>query len=486
MFSTLRKLHSHVNEPNIYIYGRNILLMITFFISQIPGGGMMTDKIADMREDALKIFSSAIAAVDPENAVNSFLLRNGDILKAGGKTYDLSMISRIFVVGAGKASAPMAKAVETILGDRINKGIIVVKYGYGLSLNRIDLIEAGHPVPDENGLAGARKIAGLLVSCTENDLVISLISGGGSALLPLPAQGISLADKKKVTDGLLKCGADIHELNTVRKHLSISKGGGLAKTAYPATVINLMLSDVIGDDMDVIASGPFVPDSSTYIDTINIIDKYGIRHEMPATVISRLSEGAEGSIPETPKSGDPIFERVTNTIIGSNILACKAAREEASSAGYNSVILSSMSEGDTTEIARAHIAIARETLLLDNPAKPPACIISGGETTIIVKGSGMGGRNQEFALVAAKEISGMDKNIVVLSGGTDGTDGPTDAAGGVVDTGTAARGNEKGLNIDTYLDSNDSYNYLKQTGDLLITGPTRTNVMDVRILLVDN
>jgi hydroxypyruvate reductase len=380
----------------------------------------------------------------------------------------------------------MATAVETILGNRINKGIIVVKYGHGLPLYRIDLIEAGHPVPDENGFAGAQKIAGLLAACTENDLVISLISGGGSALLPLPAQGISLADKKKVTDELLKCGADIHELNKVRKHLSISKGGGLAKTAYPATVINLMLSDVIGDDMDVIASGPFVPDSSTYIDAMNIIDKYGIRHEIPATVISRLSEGAQGSIPETPKSGDLIFERVMNIIIGSNILACKAAQEEASSASYNSVILSSMIEGDTTEISKAHIAIAREILLSGNPTKPPACIISGGETTVIVKGGGMGGRNQEFALVAAKEIVGMDKNIVVLCGGTDGTDGPTDAAGGIVDTKTVSRGKEKGLDVEAYLDANDSYNYLKQTSDLLVTGPTRTNVMDVRILLVDN
>ncbi len=447
---------------------------------------MMADKIAGMRKDAVKIFRSAIAAVDPENAVGSFLSRNGDNLNAGGKTYDLNMFSRIFVVGAGKASAPMAKAVETILGDRINKGIIVVKYGHGLPLNRIDLIEAGHPVPDDNGLAGAKRIAGLLAACTEKDLVISLISGGGSALLPLPARGISLEDKKRATDGLLKCGADIHELNTVRKHLSVSKGGGLAKTAYPATVINLMLSDVIGDDMDVIASGPFVPDSSTYTDSINIIDKYGMRHKMPATVMSRLSEGAGGSIPETPKSGDPIFERVMNKTIGSNILACRAAREEASSAGYNSVIVSSMSEGDTTEVAKAHVATARDILLSGNPAKPPACIISGGETTVIVKGSGTGGRNQEFALAAAKEICGMDKNIVVLSGGTDGTDGPTDAAGGIVDTETVARGKEKGLNIDMYLDSNDSYNYLKQTGDLLITGPTRTNVMDVRILLVDN
>ena len=470
-----------------YIFMEMItFLMITFLFKENLGGSRMQEKTTGMREDAFKIFKAAVAAVDPENAVKSFLLHNDDTLKAGGKIYDLSKFSRIVVVGAGKATAPMAKAVEELLGDKIYSGIVVVKYGHGLPLNRIDLIEAGHPVPDKNGLAGAKKIAGLLAVCSENDLVISLISGGGSALLPLPAPGISLADKKRATKELLKCGADIHELNTVRKHLSISKGGGLAKTAYPATVINLMLSDVIGDDMDVIASGPFVPDRSSFKDAVGIINKYEIRDMLPDSIIERLKAGSEGSLQETPKYGDPIFERVTNIIIGSNILACTAAQKEASSIGYHSIILSSMIQGDTTVIAKAHITIAREILISGNPANLPACIISGGETTVVVKGDGMGGRNQEFALVAAKEIDGTDKNIVVLSGGTDGTDGPTDAAGGIVDAKTVTRGKEMGLNIDNYLASNDSYNFLKQTGDLLITGPTRTNVMDVRILLINN
>ncbi len=446
----------------------------------------MPDKTSNMRDDAIKILKAAIAAVDPENAVKSFLSFSNNTLSAGDEKYNLNEYHRVVVVGAGKASAPMAKAVESILGDRINKGTVVIKYGYGMLLDRIELIEAGHPVPDENGLAGTQKIADLLDACTENDLIISLISGGGSSLLPMPAQRISLAEKRKVTDEMLKCGADIHEINTVRKHLSSSKGGGLARIAYPATVINLMLSDVIGDDMDVIASGPFVPDSSSFNDALGIINKYELWDRLPVSVIERLKAGSEGRIPETPKEGDPIFEKITNIIIGSNLMACNAAKKEAESTGYHTIILSSAIEGDTTEVAQAHITIARQIILSGNSASLPACIISGGETTVKIKGSGKGGRNQEFALVSAKEIAGMDKNIIVLSGGTDGSDGPTDAAGGIVDTKTAARGKAKGLDIDTYLADNDSYNFLKQTGDLLVTGPTRTNVMDVRILLISN
>lgn len=460
--------------------------MVTFTLSQILGGGSMPDNTSSMRDDALKIFKAAVAAVDPGNAVKSFLSFSNNTLNAGGIKYDLNKYGRVVIVGAGKASAPMAKAVESILGERINEGIVVVKYGYGIPLDKIELIEAGHPVPDENGMAGTQKIAGVLEACTENDFVISLISGGGSALLPMPAQGISLADKKKVTDELLKCGADIHEVNTIRKHLSSSKGGGLAKIAYPATVINLMLSDVIGDDMDVIASGPFVPDKSSFKDSMRIINKYAIQDKLPGSIMERLKAGSEGNIQETPKVEDPIFERIKNIIIGSNLLACTAAKKKASSMGYHTIFLSSAIDGDTTEIAQAHITIARQILLSGNPASLPACIISGGETTVKIKGGGKGGRNQEFALVSAKEIAGMDKNIVVLSGGTDGSDGPTDAAGGIVDTRTVARGKAKGLDIDAYLASNDSYNFLKQTGDLLVTGPTRTNVMDVKILLIDN
>jgi hydroxypyruvate reductase len=446
----------------------------------------MPDNISSMRDDALKIFTAAVAAVDPENAVKSFLTLSNNILSAGDKKYNLNEYHRVVVVGAGKASAPMAKAVESILGDRINKGTVVIKYGYGMPLDKIEIIEAGHPMPDENGMAGTQKIAGLLQDCNENDLVISLISGGGSALLPMPARGISLEDKTKVTDELLKCGVDIHEINTVRKHLSSSKGGGLARIAFPATVINLMLSDVIGDDMDVIASGPFVPDRSSFRDAMGIINKYELWDRLPVSVIERIKVGSEGSIRENPKEGDPIFEKITNIIIGSNLMACTEAKKEASSLGYHTMLLSSSIDGDTTEVAQAHITIARHILLSGNPAGLPACIISGGETTVKIKGNGKGGRNQEFALISANEIAGMDKNIVVLSGGTDGSDGPTDAAGGIVDTKTVARGKEKGLDIDTYLADNDSYNFLKQTGDLLVTGPTRTNVMDVRILLIRN
>jgi hydroxypyruvate reductase len=444
----------------------------------------MTEKTAQMRKDALDILGAAIKSVDPETAVNKHLKISGSLLEAAGKVYDLNSFERIIIVGAGKATAPMAKAVEDILADYRTSGAIVVKYGHGLPLKTVEIIEAGHPQPDESGHEGAKKIAAILNKATQNDLVISLISGGGSALLPMPAEGISLAEKKEGTGILLKCGASIHELNTIRKHLSAIKGGGFAKIAYPATIINLMLSDVIGDDMDVLASGPFVPDHSTFADALEIVKKYGIEAELPESVMTRLKQGASGIIEETPKPADKIFDRVSNIIIASNIMACRAADKRAELLGYNTIILSSMMEGDTTELACAHIAIAKETILSGNPVKRPACIISGGETTVKVKGSGMGGRNQEFALVAAREISGLENDVVILSAGTDGTDGPTDAAGGMADTLTVERGEKAGLDLKCYLETNDSYNYLKQTSDLIITGPTRTNVMDVRIMLI--
>jgi len=443
-----------------------------------------------MREDIERIYRAAIASVNPQEAIHRHLALENNILTAGGgdgiaATFNLSDYSRVLVVGAGKATAPMARAVEDILGNRVTEGVVVVKYGYTENLSKIIIMEAAHPVPDTNGVEGAMKIRSMLEDADENTLVISLISGGGSALLALPAGNISLEEKQKVTDLLLKSGASIHEMNAVRKHISAVKGGNLARAAYPATVLNLMISDVVGDNMDVIASGPFVPDSSSYEKALHILDVYSLRDRIPGNVKDHLERGAVGKIPETPEKDDGAFERVTNMIAASNIIALMAAENEARALGYNTVILSSMIEGDTTDAAAWHSAILRESVQSSHPVSPPACIISGGETTVKVTGGGLGGRNMEFALQMATQIHAME-GVMVASVGTDGTDGPTDAAGAVADETTITRAAEKNLSIVDCMERNDSYHFFEDLGDLVKTGPTNTNVMDVRIMLYRN
>lgn len=434
------------------------------------------------REDIKAIYSKAIEAVDPYGAVRSSLIKEGDILRVkDGTVFNLSAIKNIYVVGAGKATARMAKAVEDILGDSISQGIIAVKYGYRENLSRIVLREAAHPVPDENGLQASREIIDLLGKAGEHDLVISCISGGGSALLPYPVEPITLAEKQDLTQKLLKSGASIKELNVVRKHVSRTKGGNLALAAYPAAVINLMMSDVVGDDMDIIASGPFVMDTSTYADAFSILQKYNLLKTVAAAIIRHIERGIKGEIPETPKD-QHIFEKVHNIIVASNILACMAACEKARELGYNALILSSMIEGDTADAARLHSAIAHEIIKTGNPVKKPACIISGGETTVVVKGSGLGGRNMEFVMQIAPLIE--NSSIVAASIGTDGTDGPTDAAGAIADGATVKKAQDIGLDINEYSKNNDSYHFFEALGDLIKTGPTNTNVMDVRIIIV--
>jgi glycerate 2-kinase len=421
-----------------------------------------------LRRQALSIFRAAVAAADPGSAVRQHLER-----------LDTSRYRDIYVVGAGKAGASMAAAAERILGKRITGGLVNVKYGHVAKLRRIKLNECGHPVPDERGVAGAERIAKIAEAATRDDLVVCLVSGGASALLPLPAPPISLEEKQEVTRLLLACGADIHEFNAVRKHLSHIKGGQLARLASPARVEALLLSDVIGDDPGVIGSGPSAPDASTFAEVAHIVEKYGIAGRLPTSVIRRLELGSRGEIAETPKQGDPIFRRVRNTIIGSNRLALAAAARCARGHGFRTVVLSSEIQGETREIARMHGAIAREIVRRGQPLRPPACIISGGETTVTLRGSGLGGRNQEFVLAAALEIAGLP-DTVVLSAGTDGTDGPTDAAGAIADGSTLARKPEGAA----YLNANDSYHYFEALGDLVKTGPTLTNVMDVRLVLV--
>lgn len=445
--------------------------------------------LEEMREMAKVIFLKAISAVDPYQRLKEIarIDRNRLIIRAeraSEKVFDLNSFERIFLVGTGKASSSMAQAIEELLGDRMIKGLITTKYGHGLPLRFTEVIEAGHPLPDPKGMEGARKIKELLKTTGPKDLVLFLISGGGSALLPLPADGITLEEKQELTQLLLDCGADIKEINTIRKHISQMKGGWLARWAHPSTVITFILSDVVGDPLDVIASGPTVPDTSTFQDAWDILKRYGLINEIASSIRSHLRSGKEGKIEETPKAGENVFEKVHNMIIGSNMIALQAAEKEFSSAGFNTITLSSSIVGETREAARFHGAIAREVAYTGNPIRSPACILSGGETTVTIRGKGLGGRNQEFALSGAFEISGLEK-AVLLSGGTDGTDGPTDAAGAIADHTTIARAKQMDMDPVKYLENNDSYHFFKKLGDLLITGPTRTNVMDVRMLLID-
>ena len=439
--------------------------------------------VTELRSAARRIFDAAVKAVDPAEAIRRHLVRHGGRLAIGREVVELSGGGRIVVVGLGKAGAPMAVAVEEILGDRITRGVVVTKYGHAQATRTIRIHEAAHPVPDDAGVAGAEAVLDHVRGLEGNDLVLVLISGGGSALTPAPVDGITLTEKQALTKALLACGADIREMNTLRKHISRIKGGQLARAAAPARVFTLILSDIVGDPLDAIASGPTVPDPTTYADALGILDKYHIRETIPTSIRRHLEAGASGRIPETPKPDDPLFERVKSVMVASNIQALEASKIEAQRLGFPAVILSSFIEGETREIARMHAALALEVRASGNPAPPPLCLITGGETTVTLKGAGKGGRNQEFALAAALDIAGVPE-VVILSAGTDGTDGPTDAAGALVDGATVTRALGLGLTPRAALDGNDAYPFFERLGDLLITGPTRTNVMDVRLVLV--
>lgn len=432
-----------------------------------------------LRKHAASIFRAALRAADPREAVLRNIRVEGNSLIAGNRRYDLSRYRGIQVLGAGKASARMAAAVEKLLGKRIAGGLINVKYGHVAKLRRIRLNECGHPVPDEAGVRGAGEIASIAENASADDLVICVLSGGASALMPLPASPVTLADKQQTTKLLLESGANIHEINAVRKHISAIKGGQLAALAYPASVLSLILSDVIGNDLDVIGSGVTAPDSSTYADACAILERFGLLERVPPSVRERLLNAPD----ETPKADHPAFMKTQNLIVGSNDLALNAAQKEAKRLGYRTLVLSSFIEGETRDVARVHAAIAKEIRHFRRPVKAPACIISGGETTVSIHGTGKGGRNQEFCLAAAPDIAGMP-GVVMMSGGTDGTDGPTDAAGAICDGRTIRRAQAAKLDARAYLANNDSYSFFESLGDLIKTGPTNTNVMDVRLVLV--
>ena len=437
----------------------------------------------DPRKDALAIFQEGLKAADPFAAVERTLQVKENRITVADKSYDAGRYRRILVIGGGKAASPMARALEDRFGSRIAKGLVVTKYGHDMPLETVRLREAAHPVPDEAGERGARDILSLLEDVTEEDLVFCLLSGGGSALLPLPAPGITLPEKQATTRELLASGATIHEINAIRKHLSAIKGGGLAKAVWPGTLVSLILSDVIGDDLDTIASGPTVPDRSTFRECLEILDKYNLKERVPESVLARFRRGTRGDEAETPKAGDPVFEKTQAVIVGSAGMSLTAAREEARRRGYNTLVLSSMIEGETRDVARVHAAVGKEILKTGQPVSRPGCVISGGETTVTLRGKGLGGRNTEFVLAAAMEIGGLPQ-VVVFSAGTDGTDGPTDAAGAVADGKTLARAEEQGLSAARYLADNDSYHFFEALGDLVKTGPTMTNVMDLRIVIV--
>jgi glycerate 2-kinase len=439
--------------------------------------------ISSMRRDAVEIFYKALKAVQPGAAIKRYCNFDGKTLFIGHHSYHLARYKNLYVLGAGKAAAPMAQAIEDMLDGKITGGVITVKTGHVTDLKHISLIEAGHPIPDENGIRGASAILEFAKNAEKDDLVICLISGGGSALMPFPYDHLTLEDKQDTIKTLLSCGATIHEINTIRKHISNIKGGRLAQAVYPADLVTLILSDVVGDDLDVIASGPTVPDSSSFYDCKNILRSHNLIDKIPNNILNHIESGISGEIEETPKPDNPIFDMTYNLIIGSNVESLMSAKEKAESLGYNVLLLSSMIEGETRLIAQVHGAIAREIIKTGNPLPSPACILSGGETTVTIKGNGLGGRNQEFALSASIDISGK-KHIVVLSGGTDGTDGPTDAAGAFSDTFTLKRAEELGMDPYRFLANNDSYHFFQKLEDLFITGPTSTNVMDLRIVLV--
>lgn len=422
----------------------------------------------NLRHDARAILHAALAAADPTLAVGQAL-----------RDRDFSRFRRIFVVGAGKAGVTMARAAEQSLGSRIAAGWVNVKAEENAEApapaGSIHLHPAGHPVPDERGLAGARRIAEICAAAEAGDLVICLLSGGASALLPAPAPPVSLADKQETTRLLLASGADIHEINAVRKHLSSIKGGQLARLAAPARVLSLILSDVIGDDPGVIGSGPTAPDRFTCAGALAVLEKYDLLRRAPRTVTGRL----QSALAETPKPGDPLFDRVENLIVGGNQKSLEAAARAAAALGYRTLILSSTVQGETKDAARVHASIARQLRRHHQPVAPPACIVSGGETTVTLRGNGKGGRNQEFALAAAIDLAGLE-DVLILSAGTDGTDGPTDAAGAMADGATLARSRRSAAES---LARHDSYPFFEELGDLIVTGATGTNVMDLHLIL---
>lgn len=442
------------------------------------------DQVTRLRANAWRIAHAALRAVDPAAAVTRALSREGDRLRVGGQVYDLCRTQRVVVVGLGKAAAQMTRAVEEILADRVEAGLAVTADGCAVPTTRVEVVEAGHPVPDRRGLAAAHRVATLVDDAGEDDLVIVPISGGGSSLLPLPAGGLCLEDLARVGALLLTSGAPIDEVNAVRKHLSAIQGGQLARRAAPAQVVALILSDVPGDPLDVIASGPTVPDPTTYADAERVLRGYALWERAPVSVRRHIAAGIAGSLLETPKPGDPLFTRVLNVLVGTGRSAAEAALAEGEALGYRGIILTTTLAGEAREVGTVIAAVAQEAARFGRPVKSPALFVAAGETTVTVRGSGTGGRNQELALSAAWGIRGIP-GVAICALGTDGRDGPTDAAGAIVDGQTVDRIRRKGIDVGEALAQNNAYRALAAAEDLMITGPTGTNVADLCLVLME-
>ena len=427
------------------------------------------------------IFDAGVRAVAPDAALMRHVCLEDGQLLVDGQSWKLPRRGRLLVLGAGKGVAPMGAAVEELLGDRIDTGMLVVKYGHGLPLQQIAQVEAAHPVPDAAGAAATRALLELAAGAAADDLVLCLLTGGASALTPAPVSGVTLEDMQQVTELLLRSGATITELNAVRKHLSRFSGGQLARTAAPAGVVSVIVSDVVGDALDVIASGPTAPDVSTFADCMDILARYGLGSAMPPAVLHHLRQGQLHQEAETPKPGDALFRHVQNTLVATNRQALDAAAEQARSHGLRPVILTDRMVGEAREQAALLVTQARQMAAELAADAQPVCLLAGGETTVTLRGRGRGGRNQEMALAASLALQDCP-HICALFAGTDGTDGPTDAAGGCAWAGNlAVAGLEQARRA---LEENDSYAILHHCGALLRTGPTRTNVMDLAILLV--
>ncbi len=451
---------------------------------------------ARTRTDASEIFAAGVASVDPRPMVREALRLEGHILTvdAGGRSaaWDLRRFDRILVLGYGKAGARMARGAEEALGERLTGGVVAVKAGFAEPCERIHILEAAHPVPDESSVQAARAVMEAARTADPRTLVLVLVSGGGSAILCAPydrdGRSLTLPDKAAVTRELLACGADIREINAVRRHLSAVKGGRLAEALAPATVVSLILSDVVGDELASIASGPTVPDPTTWADALGIVRRFGIEDRIPASAAALLRDGAAGLLPDTPKPGDPAFRRVANIVLGSNRRAALTAASRARNLGYRTLYLGSRITGEAREIARVYLGMALDCAAEGSPRSLPACILAGGETTVTLRGSGKGGRNQEMALAFLAGLADAEPRlagrICFLSAGTDGNDGPTDAAGAFADTSILEAARTGGLKPRDYLSANDSYAFFDRIGGLLRTGPTNTNVCDLQVVLV--
>ncbi len=442
----------------------------------------MAENFEKLRRDALLVFRAGLAAASPENAIERTLFLEGRSLHIDHRSFDLDRLEKIQVLGAGKASRRMATAVLELLDDYVTDCVISVPYGQGGVGRSFRFLEASHPLPDDRTLANTKEIIRLAARADERDLVLCLLSGGGSSLLVAPPDGVALEDIVRMNMELLASGASIADVNTVRRHVSVVKGGRLARAIHPAQSVTLAISDVPGDYLSAIASGPTVPDRTTYADAVTVLESHGLKEKMPTSVMTHLERGAAGLIEENPREGDIIFSRSSSVVIASNSVCLEGACAEASRMGYNVFRLPRPVSGDTKEASLDHARLARDILSGRGPVRPPACVVSGGETTQKVVGSGRGGRNQEFVLRASGELASLP--VVLLSADTDGIDGSTDAAGAICDGKTASRCRALGMSPASYLLNNNSYEVFSRLHDLIRTGSTGTNVMDIHVMMV--